>query len=258
MLGIENICCVPLASIIPDSFIISEFFGKMANIAGEINNQDLKDTSTFKALTGRSIVSAQRKFLQPVTFQNYAKFIFACNDLPMVYDTSKAFWDRWVLLEFPFTFMNKEEIEKSSDKNNLKLRDEDIIEKISTPEEMSGFLNRCLDGLDRLIINKTFSSTKGSEDIKNLWIRKSNSFMAFALDRLTGDYDSEISKKKLRKEYLEYCKEHKINPKSDFVIKKVLQENFGISEERHEIRNPEPLSGEKEGWHWVWSGIKWK
>jgi hypothetical protein len=46
---------------------------------------------------------------------------------------------------------------------------------------------------------KTFSSTKGSEDVKELWIRKSNSFMAFCLDCLEEDYDSYITKKELRK-----------------------------------------------------------
>jgi len=123
LIGIENCCSVPLASIIPDSFIISEFFGKMVNLAGDIDNKDLKDTGTFKGLTGRSLVSAQRKFLKAVTFQNYAKFIFACNDLPIVYDNSKGFWDRWVLLEYPFTFLPKEEIDKSEDKSHLKIRD---------------------------------------------------------------------------------------------------------------------------------------
>ena len=256
LLGLENCCSVPLVSLIPDSFIISEFFNKMVNIAGEINNQDLKDTSTFKALTGRSLVSASRKFLSPVTFQNYAKFIFACNDLPMVYDTSKAFWDRWVLLEYPYTFLQKEDLESAKDKTNLKLRDEDIIEKITTPQEMSGLLNRFLDGLDRLMDNKTFSSTKGSEEIKNLWIRKSNSFNAFALDKIEDEYDACIPKKELRKRYIEYCKLHKINPKSDFVIKKVLQEMFGASEERIEIK-PDVLDGSKY-WGWVWTGVKWK
>jgi len=48
----------------------------MANVAGELNSGDLKDTSMFKALTGRSIVTGQRKFLPPVNFVNYAKMVF--------------------------------------------------------------------------------------------------------------------------------------------------------------------------------------
>lgn len=252
MLGVENCCSVPLGSLIPDSFIISEFFGKMVNIAGEVNNHDLKDTSMFKALTGRSLVSAPRKFLRPITFQNYAKFIFACNELPMVYDSSKGFWDRWVLLEFPFTFISEEEYNNTKDRTNLRIKDPNIIDKISTPEELSGLLNNCLDGLDRLRKQKDFSFTKGSEYIKNLWIRKSNSFMAFCMDTIEEDYDGVISKKQLRKKYIDYCKLHKIVPKTDFVMKKTLQEMFGASEDKIQR---EMFNGNQEH---VWTGVKWK
>ena len=248
LIGVENCCSVPLSSLSPDSFINSEFFGKMVNLAGEISNEDLKDTSSFKALTGRSLISAPRKFLNPITFQNFAKFVFACNELPMVYDTSKAFWDRWILLEYPFTFVTKEEL---NEKNKFyKLREEGIIERITTPEEMSGLLNQFLDGLDRIDTYRKFSSTKGSEEIKELWIRKSNSFMAFCLDHLVEDYEGLITKKEMRKRYIDYCKKHKVNPKTDYVIKKTLQEMFGVSEERKFLGGDAQI--------WVWEGVKWK
>ncbi len=247
-IGIENCCSVPLASLVPSSFIISEFFGKMCNIAGDIGHQDLKDTSVFKGLTGRSIQTAPRKFLNPITFLNYAKFIFACNKLPMVYDDSKGFWDRWVLLEFPYTFVTKEELDISDDKN-FKLRDEGIIERITTPEELSGLLNKFLEGLERLTLSKTFSSTKGSSEIKNLWIRKSNSVMAFCVDMIEEDYDKAIAKKSFRNKYSIYCKTHKIQPKSDYVIKRTLQEMFGSIEGR---------GGVETNYTTTWEGIKWK
>jgi P4 family phage/plasmid primase-like protien len=251
MVGIENCCSVPLSSLIPESFIISEFFGKMVNTAGEINNTDLKDTSVFKALTGRSLISAPRKFLNPIKLVNYCKFIFACNELPMVYDNSRGFWDRWVLLEFPFTFVSREEYESEKDKNDkLKIRDEDIITKITTEEELSGFLNECLNALDRLLIHRDFSSTLGSKQVKEVWIRKSNSVMAFAMDKIEEDYDSSISKKSFRKHYSDYCKIHKTKPKSDYVIKRTLEEMFGVSEENKKVFG--------EQWDKVWGGIKWK
>lgn len=251
LIGVQNCCSVPLSSLKLDSFIISEFFGKYANLAGEVNNQDMKDTSAFKALTGRSLISAPRKFLNALTFQNYAKFIFACNELPMVYDTSKGFWDRWVLLEFPYTFLPKDELEQHKDDKMFKLRDDNIIEKITVPQEMSGLLNRFLDGLDRLTQFKTFSQTKGSEEIKTLWIRKANSFMAFCLDMIEqGDYDDYITKKNLRKRYNDFCKIHKLPGKSDYVIKRTLEEMFGsIEGTKNTVINFQER---------VWEGIKWK
>lgn len=248
-LGIENCCNVPLSSLVPDSFVISEFFGKIANISGDIGNEDLKDTSMFKALTGRSLVSGQRKFLNQITFVNFAKFIFACNDLPFAYDNSRGFWDRWVLLEYPYSFVKQEEIEKNPENKNLKLRDENIIEKITTKEELSGFLNKILKGLDNLIKNKDFSLTKGTEEIKNYWVRKSNSVMAFCLDKIEESYDGYITKKMFRKRYIKYCKKHKINIKTDYVIKRTLAEMFGALDGTKYINDKN---------EYIWDGIQWK
>jgi len=250
LFGVENCCSIPLSSLVPNSFIISELWNKMVNIAGEVTNQDLKDTSEFKSLTGRSLKSAPRKFLNPVTFVNYAKFIFACNELPMVYDNSKGFWDRWTLLEFPYTFVPQKELDETKDKINLKLRDEGIIEKITTKGEMSGLLNKFLNGLELLSLKRTFSSTKGCEEVKQLWIRKSNSVMAFALDFVEDYYDGFISKKDFRKRYTDFCKKHKIIPKSDYVIRRTLEELFGASE-----GNKETFGGK---WERVWDGVRWK
>jgi len=249
LVGVKNCSSVPLISLDPDSFHISELFGKMLNLAGDIGNKDLKDTSMFKGLTGRDLINAHRKFQNDISFENYAKFVFACNELPMVYDVSLGFWSRWVLMEFPYTFVGLEEYNQAEDKTNLKVRDETIIEKITTSEEMSGFLNEALKGLDRLLLNKDFSSSKGTEETKLTWIRKSNSFMAFCYDFLESNTESKISKKELRQKYSEYCLNHKINTKSDYVIKRTLQDTFGV------VDNYSEFMGIKEN---IWEGIKWK
>lgn len=247
ILGVENCSAIPLAALEPGSFVIGELFGKKANMAGDIGGQDLKDTSMFKALTGRSLINAKRKFLNDITFINHAKFIFACNELPMVYDTSKGFWDRWVLLEFPYSFVTKDELDKAPDKSKLKLRDESIIERITTEEELSGLLNKFLEGLAKLMVQKGFSITEGTEEVKTTWIRKANSFVAFCMDKIEEDYDGRISKKDMVKRYSIYCKKHKLVSKTDYVKKRILQENYGANE------SSQPHDAEK-----YWEGIRWK
>ena len=253
----ENCASIPLSLLIPESFSISELFRKRLNLAGDICYQDLKETSTFKGLTGRDLIGGKRKFLPNIYFENYAKMVFACNELPMVYDTSRGFWDRWVLLEFPHTFVSQKEYSQASDKTNLKIRKESIIDEIVTPEEMSGLLNKALEGLKRLIERKEFSVTVGSKEIKDLWIRKANSFMAFASDSLEEDYDSIITKRELRKRYSRYCKKHNVHSKSDYVIKKVLNEEFGVMDEyiKTGINTNDFYNTKQE---WVWRGVKWK
>lgn len=253
LFGPENCAAVQLSSLTPESFSVSELFGKRMNLAGDIGSQDLKETNMFKSLTGRDLVSAKRKFLRNLNFQNNSKFVFACNELPMVFDMSKGFWDRWILLDFPYTFITKEEYDKTPDKTNLKIRDNDILSKISTPEELSGLLNQAIAGLRRLLEAGKFSTTESSDEVKQRWIRRSNSFIAFCLDCIEDDYEGRISKKQLRKKYSEYCKAHKITSKSDFVIKKVLQETYGASE----VRGGYGL-GEFNVRNDLWEGIRWK
>jgi len=248
--GVDNCSALTLKHINPESPDISQLFGKFMNIAGDIGNDDLKDTSMFKSLTGRDLISARRKYMTNIHFQNYAKFVFSCNELPMAYDMSKGFWDRWILMEFPYTFVTQLELDKETNNNMLKLRDETIIDKISTDSEMSGFLNQALLGLERLLQNKRFSYTLGTEEVKSKWIRKSNSFMAFCNDNIEEDSESYVSKKELRRLYSGYCKKHKVTPRSDFVLKKVLQDNYGVIDERKEIL--------KDVWDWTWVGIKLK
>jgi P4 family phage/plasmid primase-like protien len=252
VIGPENCYGMPLSALNYDNADLWKLWNSMVNLAGDIGNRDLKDTSLFKSLTARDFVTARRKYLPALTFENYAKFIFACNELPMVYDTSKGFWERWVLLEFPYYFADKEEYERCkniAENKNWKLRDEEIINRIATQEELSGLLNKFLDGFDRLFKQRRFSCTKGSEEIKNTWIRKANSFMAFCMDNLEEDYEGMISKQEVRRRYSKYCKLHRLKNKSEVVMKVVLQEQFGADDER---------IGPMENREWYWRGIKWK
>lgn len=253
LVGVGNCASVPLSAITSESPFVERLWKRFFNLAGDISSKDLKETGMFKQLTGRDPISANRKYKNVVEFINYAKMVFACNDLPRVYDYSDGFWERWVLMEFPYKFVDKD-IYDNSDKNEkklLKIKDPNIIEEITTDDQMSGFLNMAILGLHRLIKNKKFSYTKGTSEVKNKWIRKADSFMAFCMDCLEDDYDSKISKKELRNVYKNYCKLHKVNGVSDRAIKASLQESFGTSEEF-----VTPIFGKSQEWHWT--GIKFK
>jgi putative DNA primase/helicase len=237
-IGGENCASVPLASIREDSFSLSNLFGKMVNLAGDISNTALKETGQFKESTGRDLLNAKRKFLTDLQFVNHAKHIFACNELPLVYDNSRGFWDRWVLFEFNCTFVGKTEYEsyteEEREKQRIRLLDPNHIEKISTQEELNGLLNKALDGLDTIRKNKEFSYSVGVDEVKRYWVRKANSFLAFCLDNVEdGEETDFIPKPRLRKCYKDYCKEHGIRPSSDKVVHNVMTNEYGATEEEY-------------------------
>jgi len=250
-LGIENTCSVPLSALNEDSFRVSELFSKMVNLAGDLSNRDLKETGMLKMTTGRDQIGAKRKFKTDIKFVNYAKHIFACNELPRVYDTSEGFWSRWMLFEFPYRFVDQVVYDNSENKKNLKIKDPDHINKISKQEELNGLLVMALDGLDRIKKNKRFSYSKGTNEVKKFWIRKSDSFMAFCLDNLQEDDNNVISKKDIRKAFHKYCNKHKVKGVSDKSIKVTLEEHYGVTETRE-------YDGETGKTTPSWVGIKFK
>lgn len=249
-IGIESCSTVTLKEL-ENNFSKQELFNKMINIAGDISNETIKDSSWFKGLTGRDMMGADRKFLNKIYFTNYAKLIFSANELPKTYDISPAFWNRWIILEFPYIFKSKKEIENLalSERLNVKEMDELIVQKITSPEELCGLLNWSLEGLDRLLTNKDFSYSKSVNQVRDFWIRKSDSFMAFCLDELEFDNESFMRKQDLRKFYNDYCKLHKIKTQGDKSIKNTLDIHFGVAENRKLIDMEQTM---------IWEGVRLK
>ena len=255
-IGAENCTNITLEQLEKDNFCLGELFNKMANISADISSTSLKNTGTFKSLTGHDLISAPRKFKTNIQFVNYAKMIYCSNDLPRTYDKSTAFFQRWVLFDFPFTFLSQKEIDNIGEKDakNVKLADPELINKLCDPLELSGLLNWALVGLKRLLEQKDFSDSPGTKDIKNRWIGKSDSFSAFLMEYVEEDWDSQITKQDLQKEYSNYCKKNKLLRKGERHIKNVLSIDYGVETVRKSVHyHGEDYPTQIR----VWEGIKW-
>ena len=250
-IGIDNCSSVPLQQFETDPYAKGDLLNKMANLAGDIDSKALRSTGAIKTLTGRDLISAQRKYLPRVKFVNFAKMIFAANKIPRTTDLTQAFWSRWIILEFPYKFLSQKELDKLSpeEKEKSKLADPEIIDKLTTPGELSGLLNMAIEGLHRLLKQKDFSYSKSTKEVQEMWIRKSDSFAAFLMDEVEESEEGRTTKKELRIAYSKYCKKHKLAMVSDKIIKEVLTETFAVSEERETI---------EDGRMWFWDGITLK
>jgi len=251
----KNCTCIPLEIIDKDINALSNFFGKMVNICPDMSSTTLNQTSNFKALTGGDMISAHRKYQLNIEFVNYAKMIFGCNTLPITKDPTVAFWKRWVLFDFPYTFVDQKDFDLLSEKDrkNVKIADKDLMNKISTEKELSGLLNWALDGFKRLNNASEFSDSLGTKDIKRRWIQKSDSFTAFIMDNVEPDDFSSITKRDLSTAYRKYCIKNKARRMGDKRIKYVMEVELGSYDEMKKYTD----SGE----NWTeraWIGIKFK
>jgi putative DNA primase/helicase len=211
----------------------------MANLYGDLTDEAFKYTGVFKTLTGEDEVFAENKGKDPFTFVNFAKMIFSANKTPSVDDDTFAFWSRWIYIIFPNVFVGED-------------ADNELTEKLTTPQELSGILNLGLKGLKRLLEQKDFSFSKSTQEIQENWIRKSDSVGAFVLDCVEFDPQSEVIKKDVYNDwYLVYCEEEELPSVDDAT--------FGRRMKLHckgKIKDSRPRFGDKR--LTAWKGIKIK
>lgn len=205
IVGQHNTVSHGLKTIQEKDFAVSDLHCKLANIGGDISSGALKDTDVIKQITGQDLITANRKFKSYVRFVNYSKQVFACNELPTIYDSSLGFWNRIIKIDFPFTFYEPKEYEGLADKTYAKIRKENVLDNILTEKELSGVLNWALEGLQRLYIQSQFSNTADTLKVRNSWIRKSSSFYAFIEDLFVFDPNSKIENGTLNDLYSAYC-----------------------------------------------------
>jgi putative DNA primase/helicase len=193
-LGFENCASEPLQSLETNRFAQSSLFGKLANVFADLPARALRETSCFKMLTGQDPLAAERKFKDRFSFVNYAKLIFSCNQIPRSPDNSDAFFRRWLIIIFPHQFLGND-------------ADKKLAEKLTTPAELSGFLNFAIEGLRRLLQSGEFSNSSSIEQVREDYIRKSDSVASFNMDCVLIAPDEFIEKRKLYTEYTDYCRD---------------------------------------------------
>jgi|AntAceMinimDraft_18_1070375.scaffolds.fasta_scaffold13501_6 putative DNA primase/helicase len=249
LIGSANCSNVSLQNLETDQYSAQNLQNKLVNVAADLSNEAIKQTGMYKSLTGRDEVTVNRKNKSHISFTNYAKMIFACNELPMIHTFSQSFWMRWVVIDFPYRFLPKNELAQHKDNPYVFLQDSHIIEKISTDEEMEGFLSWAVEGYQRLKAKGFFSNETTASRVEKFWLRKANSAKAFIDDCLILDYDSEISKEEFRKEYHNYCIKHNIRQMSEKAINITLIKDLGISDKQVNTKDTR---------YRVWTGIKIK
>ena len=223
-LGRENVVSIPLQKLEYDRFSLAQLYGKLANLYADLPDIALKSTGVFKMLTGGDPLSADVKFSREfINFTNTAKLIFSANKIPKTYDDTDAFFRRWVILNFP----NKFEGDK---------RDENILQKLTTKEELSGLLNKAIEGLKRLLSRGDFTTTRSTEEWREAYIRMSDPVGAFVMDMVEEDPLGTVTKDDLYNAFVEYCKLVRLPIKAKNVFSAELSKHVRVERTRLSVK----------------------
>lgn len=236
--GQDNVAHLSLDTLCGSRFAAVNLVDKMVNLFGDVHAKDLSDTAIFKCATGEDTFLVEEKFKQPFSYKNYAKMIFAANKLPKSPDDSDGFYSRWIIVEFPRQFTDSEQ-------------DQDLIKKLTTPEELSGLLNLAIRGLKRLRENGwTFSYNKSLNDVRKMYQRLSDPVYAFIEDCCeAASPDEYITKSEMYNGYKRYASERGFKVYTQKKFGQAIEDNTLVPVEEGKIHN---------GTVKVWRGIRWR
>ena len=100
--------------------------------------------------------------------------------------------------------------------------DPKLLEKLTTPEELSGLLNMCLFALTRLLDRGYFEGDDDWDSLKERWLLGSDSIHAFAEYKLRDNAEATIDNDPLYRAYCKYCGENGLTPKHKQTLTKEL------------------------------------
>jgi len=229
LIGPENCTNISLENLTePKGFYRAALNNKLVNYSTEISGNF--DVSLFKKMVSGEPVEACRKFEQPFTMTQYAKFIFSGNELPKNVEHTDAYYRRFLIISF--------DVKISEEQKDINLA-KNIIN-----DELPGIFNWTLEGLKRLIKNKKFSNCKASEDILKKYEMESNSVEMFIEDNnyKLSDGSDYVRLNVLFENYKAYCINEGRQPFNKTNFRKQL-ERLGIVADKNREGNIYYLKG---------------
>ena len=166
--------------------------GKLINVATE--NDGCIKSAAFKTLASREPISCKRLYSQPYTMKQYARLLFAFNEMPKI-KGGHANMRRWQLVKF--------DVRISEEQADLELE-----EKLA--RELSGIMNLVLDVLPELLKRKKFSKSEAMEQaVRELEIGNDD-VLQFIDDRCETNTATLTKGTELFKAFCEYCQQNKL------------------------------------------------
>lgn len=201
LLGQDNTANVSFQDMSNNRWATGRCWGKRLVVVGDQGKESIKDSSTFKELTGGDSVSAELKGLQHFMYKFRGVILVSCNHLPVFED------DKGDHMSERLNFIHS--------RNVIAEEDRDIYLRDKLEAEASGILNWALEGLKDFIRNgNKLCKCTSSEELMSEYRCRYDTFYSFIHDccDVTKDKASYIRKTDLESEYERYCNVNDLTP----------------------------------------------
>ena len=148
------------------------------NISTEMEQDLCGAEGVFKKVVAGETLEDSYKFKDTIPFRTRSKLMIACNNFPKVNDTSDGFMRRFLIVE-----MNMHYVEQGCARPGTFDREADPFLPEKLTGELPGIFNWMLKGLQRLLAQKGFTSTKRQAKLIREFRSANNPLYTFAEEK---------------------------------------------------------------------------
>ena len=225
-LGHWNVSNVPLHDLTEGSFSLAELRGKLLNISADVPERDFDDTAVFKQIVDGQLATlrAPRKHRDPIEFQPFTRLLASAARVPQSADNSLGYLRRWLVVPF----------DTSLNESNL---DRTLLDQLTTPEELSGLLNRAVAEYRQLLESGRLTESEKMARAKQGFDQESDSTRLFLKECVEecSPYE-EIDRTVLYGAYKDWCVFNRNNPVSARRLYKSVWEIFRVDTHKRRDR----------------------
>ncbi len=193
LFGKNNITHENLYDLTHDATHRANIVGKPVNLCTE--NQGRINASIMRTLVSGETITCKKLYSQPFETDNYAKLLFAYNEMPQI-ESTLANMRRWIIVKFN-VYIPEEQA------------DTDLGEKLA--QELPGILNLVLSVLPDLLKRKKFSKSEEIGRAVNELEFENDPVMQFVCLRCETGSRVKIKGSDLFKGYCEFCLQNNIH-----------------------------------------------
>lgn len=216
LLGTQNFSSYSLDSLMYDKDSRAMIADKLLNYSSEMGNK--VESDLFKKMVSREPIDARLLYKSSFIMEDYARLMFNCNELPSDIEHTNAFFRRFIIIPFRVTIKEEDQ-------------DRQLSQKIIA-NELPGVFNWVLNGMLRLLTNKSFTKSTIVEDEVKKFRRESDSALYFLDERnYVTSLSTEIRLQEFYSEYRVFCIENGNSPCSKKNFSKRIQ-NEGYETKR--------------------------
>lgn len=215
MLGEENISSLDMKEL-NEKFMNAELFGKLANIGDDIDDGYIPSSAMFKKFVTGERVQVQHKGEKPFQFKNYAKMLFAANEIPKIKDRGGAIQRRLVIIPFLAHF-------SKSDPDYRPF----ISTELQEPECIEYLIQLGMRGLKRVLETHSFTESDKVKLQLEDFEETNNPLVGFFKDNIGLTVENQTNTS-VYAMYTEYCIVNNHNPMSKIAFSKQITKRFGV------------------------------